>query len=259
MSDEVAAALLVWALAAPAWIVFALVWSGRAMRSWYGDGLFGPFAVSSLPGFAAALTVMGLAFATEQVWMFYLSIPVLLAGLVLHFVVALRDPVWVQPPWHRTDRADRGDAYDPQGALAASFRAPRAPHASHVARFDAAAVLMTDDPDRPAATTTRYGREGHLWVLPQEVQFLQSEAETLARGDTMDVTVPIDDLIDVEVLRPEPSVGAWVRMLRGDSRGRVARPRLRLAVPEATYVLHLRDPAAALDAIESFRRREPTT
>jgi hypothetical protein len=258
MTDEVAAALLVWAVAAPLWLVFALVWSGRAMRSWYRDGLFGPYAVSSLPGFAAALTVMGLAFATEQVWLFYVSIPVFLGGIVLHVVIAVGDPVWAQPPWHRADRAARGDDYDPQGALAASFRGRREPPDHHVARFDAPAVLMTDDADRPAATTTRFGREGHLWVLPQQVQFLQGEGETAARGDVVDVSVPMDDLVDVEVLPAEPGVGNWIRMLRGDSRGRVARPRLRLAVAEASYVLHLRDPAAARDAIDACRRREPT-
>jgi len=249
VSGELSAALMVWAMAVPLWALFAVIWRGRWMRSWYRDGLFGPYAVSGLPGFAATLTVMGVAFLFGSAVLFFASAVPFIASIVLWFVVAWSDPVWAQPPWVRAERAAAGAGYDPQGALEASFRRPRRPVGANVAWFDAGAVLLSDDADRPVATTTRYGREGHLWVLPRRVEFLQSEGETAARGDVVDVRVEVEELVAVEVLRPEHSVRAWVRVLRGDSRGRVVRHRLRLTTEDASYTFHLRAPIAAAQAI----------
>ncbi len=255
MSDELSWFLMVVAVALPCLVVTWLIWTGRAMRAWYGDGLFGPFAVTSLPAWAVGLLLAGVAVIAD-VYVALLAAPVVfLAGIVLHAWVAWKDPSWAQPPWYRAERATKGATYDPQHADLLALSGPRAPHARHVARFDAGAVLLTDDPDRPTTTTTRFGREGHLWVLPDQVQFLQHASETAARGDTLDVIISVEELSDAEVLTPEPSLRAWLRLLRGDSRGRVARARLRLTSAHEAYVFHLRDPEAARNTIDALRER----
>lgn len=161
MSDELQAAFLAWLFAAPFWLLFWAVWSGRLR--WLNDNLFGPFAVSFLPALALTVTLMGLAFATGVMLLFWIAPVVFVAGIVLDFVVAIWDPVWMQPAWFREELASGPDARGRGGEfVAAVARSAQAPEGFGPVRFERDAVLFTDDPDRPVAVTVRCGRPGSV-------------------------------------------------------------------------------------------------
>lgn len=250
MSDELIWVLAVLAIAVPCVGVSWVVWTGRALRSWYRDGSFGPFAVTFLPAWALSLLLIALGVLARWYWPFIAAPVVFVAGLVLQIVVAWRDPTWAQPPWFRELGISH---HDPAEIIAASL-VRRRPSAHHEVLHETGAVLVTDDEERPASTTTRFGWEGRLWVLTDQIQFLQHEAETLARGDRIDVLVDIEDLDEVAVTQARPSPAAYLRLLGGDSRGRVARPLLRLRTDATDHVFHVHAPAEVAAIIEGLRR-----
>jgi hypothetical protein len=252
VSDDLLAALYAWAFAAPLWLLFWAVWSGRLR--WLNDNLFGPFAVSFLPALAATVTLMGLSFATGLTLLFWVAPVVLVAGMVLWFVAALRDPVWLQPAWYREQLAagsdTRGRGAELVGGVA---QRPRAPAGSGEVRFERAAVLLTDDPDRPASVTVRHGRLGHLFVTDDVVVFVQNEVETSLRGEFGPAEIALDAVRSVRATAPERSLGNAGRMLRGDVRGRRFGRLLLLELDEGVVEFHLRGVDEAVAAIGAGR------
>jgi hypothetical protein len=219
VSDDLLAAVSAWAFAAPLWLGFWAVWTGRLR--WLNDNLFGPFAVSFLPALALTVTLMGVSFATGVVALFWVAPVVFVVGIVLWFVVAVADPVWMQPAWAREELEERVDTRGRGAEFAAAVTAgPVAPTGHGELLLERPAVLLTDDVDRPAAVTVRHGRLGRLWVFTGAVVFAQNEAETTLRGAADPVEIALSSVRAVEATAPDRSLGNLGRMVRGDAEGR---------------------------------------
>jgi hypothetical protein len=250
VSDYLQGALIMWAFAAPLWLVFWAVWSGRLR--WLNDNLFGPFAVSSLPGLAATTTVMGLAAITRQEWLFWVAPAPFVAGVVLHFVVAVWDPVWLQPAWYRQELASGPDTRGRGASLVGGVaRGAQGPAGHGAARFERDAVLLTDDTHRPASVTMRYGRLGRLFVYEDTIVFVQNDTETSLRGEFGPAEIAKSGVREVRATTPERTPANLARMLRGDMRGRRFGRLLQIALDEGVVEFHLRGVDDAIAAIEA--------
>lgn len=255
MSDDLLAALYAWAFAAPLWLLFWAVWSGRLR--WLNDNLFAPFAVSFLPALALTVTLMGLSFATGLTVLFWVAPVAFVVGLVLWFVAAVRDPAWLQPSWRREELASRPDTRGRGVELVRGVgRSAPAPAGHGAVRFERDAVLLTDDPDRPASVTVRHGRVGRLFVCDDAIVFVQNDTETSLRGEFGPAEIASDAVRTVGASTPQRSVGNLGLMLRGDVRGRRFGRLLQVEVDDGVVEFHLRDVDEAIAAIEATT---PTT
>jgi hypothetical protein len=250
VSNELQAAFLAWLFAAPFWLLFWAVWSGRLR--WLNDNLFGPYATTLLPGTAAGATVAGSGFASHLDWLAASSLVFFVVGMVLWFVVAIWDPVWMQPAWFREELASGPDARGRGGEfVAAVARSAQAPEGFGPVRFERDAVLLTDDPDRPVSVTVRYGRLGRLFVFDGAVVFVQNEVETSLRGEFGPAVIERDQLRAVRVTVPERNLANIRRLAPGDIRGRRFGRVLQLEVDEGLVEFHLRGLDEAIAAIEA--------
>jgi hypothetical protein len=219
VSNELQAALLIWAFAVPFWALFWVIWTGRLR--WLNDNLFGPYAVSLLPATALAATVMGFG-ALVGAWLFLLGGAVFVLGLVLWLVAAWADPVWLQPPWYRQERAAGEVDTRGRGAalLAAVARTPSRPSGFGSDRWEGPAILVTGEATRPAAVAARNGRIGRLFVCERALVFVQADSETMLRGAAEPTAIPWHDVTDIDVVRLRRGPAAWWSALRNDPRGR---------------------------------------
>jgi hypothetical protein len=212
--------------------VFYLAWSGRSLRTLFRQPYIGPVIVTLVPTTGLFLVVLAVVFAFPfllPVGLVVITVTVPL-GIFAFATVSSMNPTWAHPRWYREELAQYGDDYNPRAAFKATIRPPQRPPDADGALSQQAAVLLTDDADRPTLQSRPYGRDGRLWLFPNKLVFIQSHVETVTREDIVYIDIPFREVQQVRVRAPERNAQTLLRLLSADARGRRMFPMLEVIV-----------------------------